>query len=132
LLNTAAGTPGIPLLTLVLNFWARTRKKTGSINLFCMQHQPFSGLANFDVFRFFHFYKDAVVNEDGVSKNVGVLQCKVSVTEDVWHDTAGNRSKTIPLFKGTKELNARLVIMKKVEMTELLLWYFHYRSSHQP
>jgi hypothetical protein len=27
----------------------------------------------------------------------------------VWHDTAGNRSKTIPLFKGTKDLNALFV-----------------------
>ena len=82
-------------------------KETNGIS--STQHQPFPGLANFDVFRFFHFYKDGVVNADGVIKQVGVFNCKVSVTEDVWHDTAGNRSKTIPLFKGTKDLNALFV-----------------------
>jgi hypothetical protein len=32
LLNTAAGTPGIQLLTLVLNFWAITRRKKTDFN----------------------------------------------------------------------------------------------------
>jgi hypothetical protein len=33
-------------------------------------------------------------------QQVGVFQCKALVTDNIWHDTKGDRSKYIPLFKG--------------------------------
>lgn len=59
-----------------------------------------AGLDHFDEFRYFHFYKAPVRNSEGNVKHVGVLQCKVEVTDKVWHDTHGNVNNVMNLFKG--------------------------------
>jgi hypothetical protein len=62
------------------------------------------GLDHFDDFRFFHFHQMPIKNESGDLKNVGVMQCKAAVNDNVWHDTRGNTQNTIPLFKGTIDI----------------------------
>jgi hypothetical protein len=58
------------------------------------------GLDHFDDFRFFHFFEAPVIDSEGNVHSVGVFQCKARVADTAWHDTKGNRSSYIPLFKG--------------------------------
>ena len=92
-MNDASKTPGLGFFSFTATCFGPVKYPDG---MFCLLHYYLPEFEGFTDYRCFHVCKKAVTFE-GVTKEVGVVECKPDAASPTWGDTSGVPGKAVLL-----------------------------------